>query len=269
MFEKVTRKLTPPISVETTVRLNAEWLLAEIAADANHNEGGRDAATTRETSFEAPTSPTRYLAPLIPDTRPEQSVVDRRVRDMNESIAQFAEFGFDRCRGELDSAVVFDRDQLPGSHRCAQLVREYLALHQRCTDGLSVADIAATNSRYIESTTRRFIDRLALSYWDLYEVVGVREDRATLTSRIDAKLHVIQYLEGSIQVGDVIVARVVDIGGTSVVSSVVVPTCAQTAELTNLLHDSFVGRSWSGFMRGVGAAIVLRWVLASCGISAS
>ena len=203
MFDQVTRRLTPEISVEKTVRLSPEWLKAQLAGDRKDGESASDdvneSTTTRKTSFEAPTIPTEQpdFSTLItsPNDERDRGEAAHRRRDLQASLVQFARFGWERRRpeDELDSSGI-TRADLEGGNPRSQFLREFLAIHQRCTDGLSVTDIAAANSRYIESSTQHFITKLALSYWDVYEIVGVRDDTFTLSSRFDSRLRVVRGL---------------------------------------------------------------------------
>jgi hypothetical protein len=263
MMNDETRKLSYEPCLEETIRLDPEWLRCAVACDAKVVREPADTATTREAAFDAPTSQTRYLHETPEKSSlPVDDFASLYRRDLERSTAQFAEFGWERTTDE--SVVVrlgLTREVVDDTHPAAPFVTEYLAIHERCIDGLSVADIAAANAEFLESTTRAYIADLALSYWDLYEVVGHHGQTWTLVSRIDSRVHVVRGLDREVEVGDVVVARVVKVGDVSIVGSVVLPTHRQQAELYDTLRSAFHSRSWSGFMRSGGAEIVLDWAV--------
>ncbi len=172
---------------------------------------------------------------------------------VERAIRKFAKYGRERLSPSLHGVVdAYEREDWRG-----QVEREFLALHAR-KDGVTVAGMAARNLRFVPEELRDVVLPLNGSYWDLYEVVEHRDAGCLLESRFDGTRVVVSSADG-LDRGDLVVARAVDLGHATMLTSALVPSYRQLGQLVVALSKEFVGGDWAEFMRTRGSRIVVEW----------
>ncbi|MBA2661603.1 MAG: hypothetical protein H0U74_04870 [Bradymonadaceae bacterium] len=181
-------------------------------------------------------------------------VADRRLSEMQREhlmhVLDFclADFGDDAvARGVLD------------------YVREYVAFHVGDSLGLTAAERALERQSLLPTRVRHYVERLAQSYWDLYEVERLTDEGFVLRRlHDDARelLHAPEYNQPFI-IGHVVALRLIDLGPLVAAPLSLQLDCERVALLVNELESEFVrGRyreeQWAEFLFHRGSFLILR-----------
>lgn len=222
-------------------------------------------------SMSAATTPIRYIDPEAP--RPsimvlpdgwEAERMEKWLNALQGALIQFGSHGFERLvRDEIDSLrqrFGAEEDDFWGEGKRSRLMREYLAIHARAGDDTTVAEIAASNASMLGPYMRGFADSVALSNWDVFEVVQIDGASIVLERLYDQRRVIVNASLDNYdyETSDRVVSRVVEFRDIAVATSNIPLGQGDADAVLGSLRSFFKGRSWRAFMRNEGAVHLMR-----------